>query len=147
MPKITDLKLPPADLAAKLARLEKLGWLLEHAITVPFLGRKTGLDAILGLIPGGGDLIAGALGSYLIVEAVHARAPKWLIARMLWNLGVDTTIGAIPIAGDIFDFFYSSNSKNFKLLKAHLLKRQNQPPTGVTRMGNLSGAPGRAQAA
>lgn len=139
------------DLAAKLARLEKLEWLLEQAITIPVIGKKTGLDAILGLIPGGGDLIAGALGSYIIVDAVHAGMPKRTILRMMWNLGVDTAVGAIPLAGDIFDFFYSSNGKNLKLLKKHLAKHAPstvaQPPTGVTRMDNLSGAPGRAQAA
>jgi Domain of unknown function (DUF4112) len=138
------------DIAAKLARLEKLEELLERAITLPFFGNKTGLDAILGLIPGGGDLIAGALGSYFIIEAVHARAPKWLIARMIWNLGLDTTLGAVPIAGDIFDFFYKSNTKNLKLLKAWLEKqaaKSSQPPTGVTRIASLSGAPGRSQTA
>jgi Domain of unknown function (DUF4112) len=138
------------NIAAKLDRLTKLEWALERAITLPILGKKAGVDAILGLIPGGGDLIAGALGSYIIVEAVHARAPKRLIARMMWNLGFDTTIGAIPIAGDIFDFFYSSNTKNLKLLKAHLEKqvaKTPQPPTGVTRITSLSGAPGRAHAA
>ncbi len=150
MPKLSEMKLPAPDMAAKLARLEQLEWLLERAVTIPILGKKTGLDALLGLIPGGGDLIAGALGSYIIVEAVHAGVPKFTVLRMMWNLGFDTAVGAIPIAGDIFDFFYSSNGKNLKLLKTHLAKqapKENQPPTGVTRMDNLSGAPGRAQAA
>jgi hypothetical protein len=140
-----DLKNP--DLAAKLDRLEKLEWLLERAVTIPILGKKTGLDAILGLIPGGGDLITGALGSYIIMEAVHAGMPKRTIFRMMWNLGFDTAVGSIPVAGDIFDFFYSSNTKNLKILKAYLLKHaasKPQPPMGVTRTDTRSGAPGRA---
>jgi hypothetical protein len=138
------------NIQAKLDRLTKLEWALERAITLPIIGKKAGLDAVLGLIPGAGDLIAGALGSYIIVEAVHARAPKWLIARMMWNLGFDTTLGAVPIVGDIFDLFFASNTKNIKLLKAHLEKqaaKTPQPPTDVTRITSLSGAPGRAQTA
>jgi hypothetical protein len=147
-----DLSNP--DLVAKLTRLNKLEWAMEQAITIPMFGKKTGLDAIVGLLPGG-DFLMGIVGSYIIVEAVHARAPKRLIARMLWNLGVDTAIGSIPVAGDLFDFFYSSNSKNLKLLKAHLEKhalvpdqsRTGAPPTGVTAIARRSGAPGRAQVA
>jgi hypothetical protein len=142
-----DLKNP--DLVAKLDRLNKLEWAMEQAVTIPVFGKKTGLDAIVGLIPGG-DLLMGLVGGYIIVEAVHARAPKRLIARMLWNLGVDTAIGSVPIAGDLFDFFYSSNSKNLKLLKAHLEKHalvQDQSRTGGTPTESRSGAPGRAQLA
>jgi Domain of unknown function (DUF4112) len=108
------------DYHAKISRLNRLEWFLERSVTVPIFGKKTGVDALLGLIPGGGDLIAGALGSYIIVEALHARAPRAMIIRMMWNLGFDTLVGSVPIAGDLFDFFYSSNGKNLKLLKSHL---------------------------
>jgi Domain of unknown function (DUF4112) len=108
------------DYHAKISRLNRLEWFLERSVTIPILGKKTGVDALLGLIPGGGDIIAGALGSYIIAEALHARAPKAMIIRMVWNLGFDTLVGSVPIAGDLFDFFYSSNGKNLKLLKSHL---------------------------
>jgi Domain of unknown function (DUF4112) len=139
------------DHHAKLARLNRLEWFLERSVTLPVLGKKTGVDALLGLIPGGGDLIAGVLGSYIIGEAIHARAPRALIIRMAWNLGFDTLVGSIPVAGDLFDFFYSSNGKNLKLLKQHLesIAPRNviidQRAIDVTLSAKRSGAPRRSQ--
>ncbi len=133
------------DHEAKLARLEKLEWFLERSITLPGWGRKTGADALIGLIPGIGDSIAAALGSYIILEALHAGAPRTIIARMVWNLGVDTVLGAVPVVGDLFDFFYKSNSMNLKLLKRHLESAAGQRPTGVTLSGSRSGAPRASQ--
>ncbi len=141
------------DHHAKLSRLNRLEWLLERSVTIPLLGKKTGVDALLGLIPGGGDIIAGALGSYIIAEAIHAKAPRALIIRMTWNLGFDTLVGSIPVAGDLFDFFYSANGKNLKLLKAHLesIAPRNviidQRAIDVTRSDKRSGAPGRSHTA
>jgi hypothetical protein len=67
-----------------------------------------------------GDAISAALGAYIIWEARNMGVPRWKIWRMVGNLGVDTAIGAIPLAGDAFDFLFRSNSRNLRILKKHL---------------------------
>ena len=110
-------------------RIEGLERLLEGIIDVPLLGRKVGLDALLGLIPVGGDVIAGAMGLYLVWEARNLGMPRWQLWRMAGNVGIDTLIGTVPVAGDLFDFLYRSNSKNLKIVRKHLDK--HHPATRV----------------
>ena len=96
-------------------RIEALEFILERSFTVPGWGRKFGIDALAGLIPVAGDLITAAMSAYLGL-------PKWKLARMALNVGIDTTLGAVPLVGDAFDFFYRSNSRNLAIVKKHLDK-------------------------
>ena len=91
--------------------------LLEGLIKLPLIGRRVGLDAIIGLAPGVGDAATAALGLYQIWEARNLGASRGTLLRMLANVGVDTAIGSVPIAGDLFDLFFRSNSRNLKLVK------------------------------
>jgi hypothetical protein len=76
------------------------------------------IDPILGLfLPGAGDLLTGGVGLALVVIAVRARMPARVIARMLVNLAVDLLVGAIPLAGDAFDFWFQANTRNLALLE------------------------------
>ena len=110
------------DPAALRKRVETLEYILERSFTVPGINRPVGLDAIVGLIPVVGDVITAAMGAYLIWEARNLGMPKWKIWRMVGNLGVDTTLGAIPLVGDAFDFLFRSNTRNLKIIKKHLDK-------------------------
>lgn len=110
-------------------RIEGLERLLEGMIDVPVLGRKVGLDALLGLVPVAGDLIAAALGLYLVWEARNLGMSRWQLWRMAGNVGFDTLIGAVPVAGDLFDFLYRSNTRNLKIVLKHLDK--HHPGTRV----------------
>lgn len=103
-------------------RIEGLERLLEGMFDVPVLGRKVGLDALLGLVPVAGDVIAAALGLYLVWEARNLGMSRWQLWRMAGNVGVDTLIGAVPVAGDLFDFLYRSNTRNLKIVRKHLDK-------------------------
>jgi hypothetical protein len=115
---LADLaSLDPQSLHTRLAWLE---WLMERAVRVPVINKRIGGDALIGLIPGVGDLLGGLIGSYLVLEAARAGAPTRLIIKMIARVGLDTAIGAIPVAGDLWDFFYSSNTKNLRALRAHL---------------------------
>jgi hypothetical protein len=76
------------------------------------------VDPLVGLfVPGMGDLVTSGLGLYIVSLAVRKRLPAVVIARMLLNLGIDTAIGAIPLAGDLFDFAFRANLRNVALLE------------------------------
>ena len=110
-------------------RVESLEQLLEGLFEVPVLGRRIGLDAILGLVPVAGDAITAVLGLYLVWEARNLGMPRWQLWRMAGNVGIDTLVGAVPVAGDLFDLLYRSNTKNLKLIRKHLDK--HHPATRV----------------
>lgn len=100
-----------------LALYDMLARLLDQAFRVPGTSWRFGLDPLLGLVPGAGDLISAAIGAYGILLAAQLGAPSSLMARMALNLFVDTAIGSIPIAGDLFDFGFKANMRNRILLE------------------------------
>ena len=115
--------------AAVRRRMEAMERLLERSVTVPGTTIGVGLDAVLGLIPVVGDAIAAALGAYLLWEAKNLGLPRWKLWRMAGNIAFDAAVGAVPVAGDIFDFAFRSNSRNLKIVKRHLDK--HHPETRV----------------
>ena len=115
--------------ADSVARLEALAHLLDSAFLIPGTNHRVGIDALLGLIPGIGDLVSTALASYIVWEARQLGLPRWKIARMIGNLAVDTTIGAIPFAGDLFDVAFRANRRNMKILRDHLERTGALPKT------------------
>ena len=120
---IFDALIPDrTDPAALRKRVEMLEILLERGLVIPGINRAVGLDAIVGLVPVVGDVIAATMGAYLIWEARNLGMPKWKIWRMVGNLGIDTALGAVPLVGDAFDFFFRSNTRNLRIIKKHLDK-------------------------
>ena len=111
------------DVHQSLTRLEALARLMDGAFVLPGTNLRFGLEAIVGLVPVAGDMIAGLVSTYLIWEARQLGAPRWLVARMLANTLLDTTIGAIPVLGDAFDVLFRANLKNMTLLRRHLDKK------------------------
>ena len=110
------------DPAAVRRRIEALEQLLERSFVVPGINRPIGLDAIAGLVPVLGDVIGAAMGAYLVWEASNLGMPKWKLWRMAGNVAFDTALGAVPVAGDVFDFLFRSNTRNLRIVKRHLDK-------------------------
>ncbi len=81
---------------------------------------RFGLDALLGVVPVVGDLLAAAMGAWIIWEARNLGMPRWQLLRMSANVGIDTAIGAIPLIGDAFDLIFRSNTKNLRIIRKHL---------------------------
>jgi hypothetical protein len=79
-----------------------------------------GLDPLLGLVPGIGDLIGALISMLIVFRAVQAGIPRVAVARMLTNIAIDTLVGSIPIFGDAFDFAYKSNTKNLRIYQRAL---------------------------
>jgi hypothetical protein len=129
--------LTDADIQGEaIARLlEKLAWLMDHSIPIPGTKFRVGLDAILGLLPVGGDLITGLIQSGLVLTALkHYRVPKAVAARMAANVLLDIAVGSIPFVGDAFDAVFKANTRNLKLLgQVRDLRKAGKPvPTGAS---------------
>lgn len=106
----------PERRGGDLGRLDSLAYLLDNSIPIPGTGRRVGLDAVLGLVPGLGDVAGSALSAYIVVQAARLGAPASVIGRMVLNVGVETVIGAVPLVGDLFDAGWKANARNMRLL-------------------------------
>jgi hypothetical protein len=104
----------------ELARVRTLARALDSAIRIPGTSIRFGLDSIVGLIPGAGDLVSSALSGYIILTSARLGVPPAMIARMILNLGVDTLVGTVPVIGDLFDVGYRANLRNAALLEKHM---------------------------
>ena len=93
---------------------------LDQRFTIPGTSIRIGLDPILGLIPGIGDMIANLAGSAIILIAAQYRLPKIVLLRMGLNVALNAMIGAIPVFGDIFSIWFRSNVKNAQLLDRYV---------------------------
>ena len=110
-------------------RVEAMERLLERLFVIPGINKPVGLDVILDLVPGIGDIAGAILGAYIVWEAKNLGMPKWRMARMAGNVGFDFLLGLIPWVGAIPDFFFRSNTMNLKMIKRHLDKHH---PAGAT---------------
>ena len=108
---------------------QALGQLLDASMTIPGTTIKIGLDPLIGLIPGIGDLISNGIGSSLLFLATKAGVPRIVILRMSLNILLNMVVGAIPIVGDLFSIWFKSNLQN-----AQLLYRHSQRITAVTTL-------------
>lgn len=107
---------------AQLARIEALrrvARFLDSAVTVPGTSYRVGLDPVLGLVPGLGDLISPIFGLGILWQAYDLGVPKIVQIRMLFNIAIDAIVGAVPLFGDLFDFVWKANLKNLALLERH----------------------------
>ena len=103
--------------AERVKRLESIAAVMDTAFVVPGTGIRFGFDGLVGLVPGIGDVVTTALSLYLVHEAWQLGAPKHLIGRMLANVALDGAIGAVPVAGDLFDVLWRANKRNMRMLR------------------------------
>ena len=106
----------PAKGDDRTATLRRLTWLLDDAIRLP-LGFRMGLDALIGLVPGLGDLVGGAAALYGIGVAWKLGAPGIVLARMVMNASIDAIVGAVPLLGDLWDVGFASHRRNLAILE------------------------------
>jgi len=102
------------------ASLRRWAVLLDSAFKVPGLPVRFGLDAIIGLVPGFGELTTPAFTVALLVTGMRMRVPTVVLARMVMNAGVDALLGLVPIAGDLADVGWKANLRNLDLLERHI---------------------------
>lgn len=107
-----------------LKRIRRIAKLLDTAIGIPGTKFRFGLDPILGLIPGGGDLITAGISAYTIYLATTFGLKKADLQTMIKNVALETAVGFVPIAGDIFDAYFKANIRNLEILERHLAENQ-----------------------
>jgi hypothetical protein len=100
--------------------LRSLEILLDEAFRIPFTGIRFGIDGIIGLVPGLGDVLAGLLSLIIPLAAWVRGVPYITLVRMAANLGIGVLVGTIPILGDAFDIAWKPNRRNYRLLQRHM---------------------------
>lgn len=103
-----------------LKQVDDLAWLLDNSIYIPLINYRIGLDAVIGLIPGLGDVAGLILSSFIVLQALRLRIPKAVLLRMIVNLVMEALIGLIPVLGDLFDATFKANARNVRLLRQAL---------------------------
>ncbi len=102
--------------------LRSLEILLDEAFRIPGTSFRFGIDGIIGLVPGLGDVLAGLLSLVIPLAAWMRGVPYVTLARMGLNLGIGVLVGSVPVLGDIFDVVWKANRRNYRLLQLHLME-------------------------
>ena len=119
-----------------LHRARQITQIFDNAFRVPGTRFRFGIDPLLGLLPGVGDVIGGSFSAYLVWLAARAGAPVPVLGRMIGYIGLDTLFGAIPLLGDLMDAAFKANVRNMQLIE-----RYATDPSATTRTskGMLAG--------
>jgi hypothetical protein len=118
----------PGQLASN-EHLDYVAALLDDMFRIPGTHIRFGLDALIGWIPGIGDAMAGIASFFIVFAAWRRGVPKVTLVRMIANVLLETTLGAIPVAGDVFHVFWKANRRNYKLL----IREREQPGSSTRR--------------
>ncbi len=103
---------------------------MDDLVRIPGTRQGIGLDALIGLVPGLGDLLGSGISGAIMFDAVSARVPVPVLARMAWNLVLDALLGLVPFAGDLLDVAHRANVRNYRLLHAAVEANPDpDPPT------------------
>jgi hypothetical protein len=120
---------PDEKLPKDLLALRRFAFVLDHLFRIPGTRIRFGVDALLGLIPGIGDVIGSLLATWIIAGALRHRVRARTIVRMVFNIVIDLVVGEVPVIGDVFDFLYEENMMNMRLLEAH--RDRTRPPRSL----------------
>jgi hypothetical protein len=118
------------DADPRLVRMRRLAWLLDRSIPIgPY---RIGLDPLIGLIPGAGDVVGAGLSMWILVDAARIGIPVPVLLRMVGNILLELLVGAFPVVGDVFDFAWRANVRNLRLVDRHFDPlRAERPPKRI----------------
>lgn len=117
--RVTRLRQLTPGQGQRLQTLRGVARLLDSAFAIPGTSYRVGLDPILGLVPGLGDLISPLFAIGIFLQARDLGIPRVVQLRMIFNVAIDTLLGAVPLVGDLFDFAWKANNLNMALLDRH----------------------------
>ena len=138
---LNTLHMPTTDIYAtphpKLKNIDRLSELLDSRFRIPGTDIRFGVDFLIGLVPYGGDILSFMMSGALVLTMARHGASGGLVAKMLFNILLDTVVGAVPILGDIFDLFYKSNRRNYHLLREHYVEGKHDAGAKKVIIGTL----------
>ncbi len=114
-------------------RLARIAQFMDNSIRVPFVGWRIGWDAVLGLIPGAGDVAGALVSAYIVYVAWRLGVPARGLARMAGNIGIETLGGSVPLLGDVFDAAFKANIRNLALAEKYLAGEPQSAQPGEGR--------------
>ena len=113
-------RVPNSGQSQRLEALRRAARLLDSAVVVPGTSFRIGLDPILGLIPGVGELVSPLFTVSILWHAREFGIPRLVLLRMILNVAIDALVGAVPLVGDLFDVAWKANTANLALLERHV---------------------------
>ena len=123
---LDELKSAAPSRGHAIRRMEFMAKLLDGAFVIPGTNQRFGVDAIIGLVPGFGDIVTTLLSSYVIWEARNLGVSRVALGRMAINLAVHATVGAVPVFGDLFDAVFRVNQRNMRIVRSELSRTRNR---------------------
>ena len=103
-----------------VGRLDLFARLLDTAFVIPGTNIRFGIESIIRLVPGIGDAVASMLSCLILVEACRLRVPARVLSRMIANVLLEGTAGAMPVVGDMFDVLFRANRRNIRILRDYM---------------------------
>ncbi len=122
-----------------LAIADILAKVLDTTVKIPGTSWYIGVDPLLGLIPGIGDILANLIGTIILGAATRLRLPRIVLARMSLNLLINGTVGAVPLVGDIFSMWFRSHARNAALLREAVMKPDRETHADWVYVGGIIG--------
>jgi len=119
---------PPSGIHAghairRVQRVRRFARWMDARYRIPVIGVRFGLDNVIGLVPGVGDAVTAITATWLLRQAIQLGVSNAVLAKMIGNIAIDLSVGAVPVVGDVFDLYWKCNLRNAKLLEEHLLNR------------------------
>ncbi|KDS91008.2 hypothetical protein FK85_07485 [Halorubrum saccharovorum] len=108
--------LPESVDRAAVKRMEIVAYVLDEGIRVPGIDYRIGVDPLLGILPGAGDVLSGGVSLYIVAEAARLGVSYTTLLKMIANISLDVGVGTVPVVGDLFDIVWKANKRNFALV-------------------------------
>ena len=110
----------------ELVWLDRMSGVLDDRFRFPGTNIRFGLDFLMGLVPGAGDILGFGVSGFLILVMVRRGASGMVVLKMIWNIFIDALLGVVPLAGNIFDLVFRANRRNLRLLMEHYREDRHQ---------------------
>ena len=114
----------------RMGRLRLLSQRLDHSITIPGTKYKIGVDQIIRIINGGGDIFGAILSIYIMYSGIRIGVPRATVNKMFKNILLEFIVGCIPVVGDVFDIVWKSNQRNVKLIEESITPEEDNQYIG-----------------